>query len=467
VFAGAVILATHLLQKAFDLVKLKLTFCYFFRPGAFIHNYSRFALLYLPKETAMARFASLSIFIKHNMITNKTTPSFKFLKSSLTLMLLLLIGNSCFAQKKASRGIVNIVYTSDAHYGVKRKTFRGDSNVVANVVNAAMITQINTLPNLTLPQDGGILAGSKVDAVDYLIQSGDIANRMEIPYQSAAADWAQFKIDYMQGPKLKGHNGQPAQLLLLPGNHDISNAIGFYKPMQPLTDPSAMVNIYNLILSPKTPMTNAAYDYSKDKINYSRNIHGVHFMFITLWPDSAERIWMQQDLDTVSAKTPVIVFTHDQPISEAVHFTNPVAPYQIATGSKFENLLAEHYKDAGTVAAEAPSTNIEQRGWVRFLKLHPNIVAYFHGNSNWNEFYDYTGPDNDVDLKVFRVDSPMKGKLSAKDEKLLSFQLITLDPVEQKLTVRECLWNSMPTEKNQAVAFGKSITISIKAPAGK
>ncbi len=32
-----------------------------------------------------------------------------------------------------------------------------------------------------------------------------------------------------------------------------------------------MVNIYNLMLQPAKPMTNAAYNYADDKINYSRN----------------------------------------------------------------------------------------------------------------------------------------------------------------------------------------------------
>ena len=39
-------------------------------------------------------------------------------------------------------------------------------------------------------------------------------------------------------------------LAVVPGNHDITNAIGFYKPMQPLTDPTSMVKIYNLMLQP-------------------------------------------------------------------------------------------------------------------------------------------------------------------------------------------------------------------------
>jgi hypothetical protein len=56
----------------------------------------------------------------------------------------------------------------------------------------------------------------------------------------------------------------------------------------------------------------------------------------------------------------------------------------------------------------------------------------------------------------------MKGKYSSKDETLLSFQLISLDTKTQTLTVRECLWNTKPQDKNQQVVFGKSATVSLK-----
>ncbi len=69
-----------------------------------------------------------------------------------------------------------------------------------------------------------------------------------------------------------------------------------------------MVKIYNMMLKPATPMTNEKYNYATDKINYSRNIKGIHFMFITLWPDSAERIWMEKDLAGVSAPQPLLLF---------------------------------------------------------------------------------------------------------------------------------------------------------------
>jgi hypothetical protein len=268
--------------------------------------------------------------------------------------------------------------------------------------------------------------------------------------------------DYCDSLKLTGSNGLPATLFIVPGNHDISNAIGYAKPMKPLTDPTSMVRIYNLMCKPATPLTNQDYDYATGKINYSHNIHGIHFMFITLWPDSAERIWMEKDLDTVAKNTPVIIFTHDEPTSEAKHFTNPLPPYNMTVQNKFQNLLTEHYKEGNMAKKGDNATAIEQRGWVAFLKKHPNIKAYFHGNSNWNEFYTYKGPDNDVSLSTFRVDSPMKGDFSSKDETLLSFHLITLDPLTQTLTVRECLWNTQPSNPDQKVVFGKSVTVSLK-----
>jgi hypothetical protein len=380
---------------------------------------------------------------------------------NLFALILMLCSRQGFSQTKGP-GVLNLVFTSDAHYGITRAKFRGDTAVPGLVVNAALIKQINSLPNLVLPADSGVNAGQVTGGIDYVVEGGDIANRMEVPIQSAATSWAQFKVDYMGSLNINGHNGKPAELLVVPGNHDISNAIGYSKQMNPLTDPASMVNIYNLMLKPVTPLTNANYNYATDKINYSRNINGVHFTFITLWPDSAERIWIQKDLDTVAATTPVILFTHDQPECESKHFTNPLPPYDMTLVNKFENLAEEHYKESTTAGKDAGATDIEQRGFVKFLKAHRNIVAYFHGNSNWNEFYTYHGPDNDVALKVFRVDSPMKGKYSSKDETKLSFQLISLDAKNKLLTVRECLWNTEPMDAAAKIIIGKTKTISLK-----
>ena len=171
---------------------------------------------------------------------------------------------------------------------------------------------------------------------------------------------------------------------------------------------------------------------------------------------------MQKDLDTVAKTTPVIIFTHDPPTADPKHFTNPMPPYNMTPENKFENLLGERYKEGTTPADNNTSNAIEQRGFVKFLKAHPNIKAYFHGHNNWTEFYTYTGPDNDVNLPTFRADSPMKGKYSSKDEKLLSFMLITMDAGSKALTVRECLWNTAPGNTAQKIVFGKTATVSVR-----
>jgi 3',5'-cyclic AMP phosphodiesterase CpdA len=379
------------------------------------------------------------------------------MKTLFKVAVAVLVALNSYGQKPAESKAINIAFISDVHYGITRKAFRGAKNVTSKEVNAALVTALNSLPSVTLPDDGGINAGNKINAVDYVIAAGDISNRMEKSVQTAAVSWAQFDTDYMHALKLTGIDGQPAKLLLVPGNHDASNAIGYPKPLSPLTDPTAMVNIYNLEMAPAKQLTTESYNYKTDKINYSRYINGVHFVLITIWADSAERVWMQKDLDTVSAATPVIIVAHDPPTCDARHFTS-AAPAGASSKNKFQNLVSEHYKEDET-AADNGVTDAEQRGFTAFLKAHPNIKAYFHGHNNWTEFYTYKGPDNDVNLKVFRVDSPMKGKYSSKDETLLSFELITFD--RHELTVRECLWNTAPSDREQKITFGKRMTIAL------
>jgi calcineurin-like phosphoesterase family protein len=391
--------------------------------------------------------------------------------------------------------IIQFVYTSDAHYGITRHQFDGDSNVDARIVNDRMIAKINSLPSSTLPRDNGVNAGKPVGTVDYFIQSGDIANREEIPIQSASVSWAQFTRGYIDGLTLKDRSGKPATMLIVPGNHDVSDAIGFYKKMQPLTDPASMIGIYNLMMQPAVPKTKANFHYPADKINYARDIGGIHFLFLTIWPDSANRRWMEKDLENVSAGTPVIIVAHDPPEGDAAHFINPNGDHDINAKDRFENLLEEWSKDkqpppaiASTIKKPNPSPardannqpsptasgnqpapdakpqndSIEQLGFVAFLKAHPNIKAYFHGHNNWNQFYTYTGPGHDISLPSFRVDSPMKGRYSSKDETKLSFQLISIDTGSKTMTVRECLWNRNPAHPESEVSWGESITISLK-----
>jgi len=359
---------------------------------------------------------------------------------------------------------IQLIYTSDSHYGITRSVFQGASNVNAQVVNAALVSRINSMPSVLFPADNGINAGLPVGAVDYVINTGDISNRQESAssIQSSAASWAQFATDYLSGVTLKNRANQHAQFLLAPGNHDVTNAIGYYKTLVPATDKTSMVNIYNMMMNPTTPKTTTDYNYTTDKVNYSKNIGGVHFMFVTLWPDSTNRIWMANDLASISATMPVVIFTHDQPDIETKHLRNPNVNHTINSTDKFENMVEETCKDGLTVSA---SSAMEQRGFASFVKSHPNIKAYFHGNSNWNQFYTYTGPDNNIALKTIRVDSPMKGEgevgnNSTTDDKKLSYQVISLDSISKNMTVRQCLWNPTATA-GAPVQWGASITFSL------
>ena len=379
----------------------------------------------------------------------------------LTILFVVFFSGFTIAQ---SKNIVQFVYTSDLHYGISR-SFRGEEKVPSKVVNETMIGQINALASTTFPSDSGVNADKKVGSIDYMIITGDITNRQQTGIQSATVSWAQFSTDYLNGGiTLRNNKNEKVLFLLTCGNHDVSNAIGYPKPMEPLTDATSMVNIYNMMLSPVTPKTNETYNFKTDKINYTKDIAGVHFMFVTMWPDSANRIWMDKDLKSISLATPVIIFTHDEPECEAKQFTNPNGNHDINATDKFENNVDEMLKDGTSTKS---GTIIEQRGLVTFLKEHKNIKAYFHGNTNSNEFYTYTGPDNDIKLQVFRVDSPMKGDysgLSAKngrgDETKLSFQVISLDGDDKSLTVRECLWNTAGS--TSPIVWGASSTISLK-----
>jgi hypothetical protein len=77
----------------------------------------------------------------------------------------------------------------------------------------------------------------------------------------------------------------------------------------------------------------------------------------------------------------------------------------------------------------------------------------------------WKGPDRSLGLHVFRVDSPMKGAISAGDEARLSFQVATIDPGRRTLTVRECLWNVHPTAPVAAVEWGDTAKVLITTSA--
>ena len=347
---------------------------------------------------------------------------------------------------KPVQHLAQLIYTSDLHYGITR-SFRGGSSVDASVVNLAMINQINKVPAATFPADKGVNAGKPVGFIDYIAITGDITNKMN-GSPTATVSWAKFNADFLNGITIKNQKGQNTEFLLTSGNHDGSNAIGIFKTMTPPTDNASMLNIYNLMIKPSPLKTTSTYNYYTDKPNYSKDAAGVHLMFVTMWPDSANRIWMEKDLSNVSLSTPVMIFTHDPVACVNSHFTNPIGDHSIS--DSYDNLIEERYK----------SDVIEQRGLVAFVKIHPNIKAYFHGHSNDNEYYTFAGPDGGINLQIYRVDSPMKGSISGKDETKLSFQVLAIDGDTKTLTVRECLWNTSGAAS--AIVWGTSSTISLK-----
>lgn len=322
---------------------------------------------------------------------------------------------------------VNLVFVSDLHYGITRPHFRGEDSVSGKIVNRAMAGMIDTLDRLFFPADKGIGAGKRIDNITGIVITGDIANRQQPPVQPASVSWQQFTDDY-QG--LLHYT-----LFPLPGNHDVSNAIGYPKKMEPAHDAGAMAGIYNIAMHKN--ITSEEYNYATQKINYSRDINGVHLVFVNIWPDSLNRIWIEKDLARVSKKTPVLIFAHDPPAGDYKHFINPNGVHDINTTDNYENLLSEIHKDA-----KKKSTILEQAGLDKFLLKHPNIRAYFHGHENFCEMYDYKGVSGKLLLPVFRADSPMKGEKSRPDEHELSLQVISYDVRLHQLTVRELLWNT-------------------------
>ena len=350
--------------------------------------------------------------------------------------------------------VFNFVFTSDVHFGLFKENFRGQKKIAALDVNTEQVNVINSLTKTNFPIDNGVSSNTPIRFIDAVIITGDIANRMEPGVQSATQSWKEFEQTYVRGITLLKKKNKNTPLWILPGNHDMSNAIGFHRAMSPLNDPASMLGIYNLMFPQKMPLK--YFDRDKICIQYSKEEKGVHFIFLSMYPDSTARVWMENDLKSVKEETPVLIFAHSIPEVEARFFINPNGDHDINDQDKFENLVSEMYKDSDSVKGE---TLIEQRAFVRFIKKHSNIKAYFHGHENFTDFYNWNGPDHDINLPCFRADSPMKGRLSAKDESKLSFELISLDTKKKLLTAREILWNN--NMKNGEIKWGKYITINL------
>lgn len=360
-----------------------------------------------------------------------------FKKAFLLYIWIFLWASNTFAEGK----ILRFIYCSDLHYGLKRE-FRGHIATSAEV-NRALLETFRLLETTRLPQDDGVLSGEVFGEADFIVCTGDIANRMEKGIQTASVSWEQFSTDWLEHIRVPFY--------LVPGNHDISNAIGYPKPLSPSQDATSATELYNLTMQPAHAKTCATFNYLTDKVHYCVEQEGIRFVFMGMWPDKNMRAWYEQVFakDTL---TPAFLFTHDPPNADTKHFTNPNGDHSINAEDKFENLLA----DTCSVHCITENATREWHALEEFIRRHPTIKAYFHGDKNYNEFYTWNGTKGSIALPVFRVDSPMKGELSAEDEHLLSFIVATIDTQAQQLTVRECLWN---TEEKTGIAWGESRTI--------
>ncbi|PZP39055.1 MAG: hypothetical protein DI598_20270, partial [Pseudopedobacter saltans] len=117
-----------------------------------------------------------------------------------------------------SQRYFHILFASDMHFGIKKKTFRGETNVPSKEVNTSMVASMNHLPKEFFPNDSGVQAGSKIDYIDYLFITGDVANRMQPPVQTSKTSWQQFLQVYEKGLKTKNPQGKRSPILVSPGN---------------------------------------------------------------------------------------------------------------------------------------------------------------------------------------------------------------------------------------------------------
>lgn len=360
---------------------------------------------------------------------------------------------------------LQFVFTSDPHFGVNRSVFHEEKNVDARYANMEMVAKINTLPALRFPDDGEPRSGEPIGNFDFVAVGGNIANRMEAASitQSAQASWKEFAKIYLDGLHLQNAQGEKAPVYYMAGAHDVSNAIGYYKRLDPKTDPTVLVEIHNRLVDPAHPLTAQSYDFKQHKPHYSRDVGGAHLVFVSVWPDSTERAWMEQDLAKVPQGTPVILFAHSTPDIDAKYLTNPNGAFDINKVDKFENVVAEKLQ-GGTKVGDKSSAN--ERGLAEFVKKHPEIKAYFHGGGLACDLKMWMGPDYDFGVPTFSADSPVKGELSGKDESQLSFLVATLDLDARKITVRECRWNADPKNKKGPLQWGNHLTFDFReAPA--
>lgn len=341
-----------------------------------------------------------------------------------------------------AQDLLRFIYCSDLHYGIWRE-FRG-SVVDADVVNREMLKAFRMLPSSRLPEDGGVEAGKLYGEADFVVCTGDIANRMQDGAWTAEHSWKQFEEDWKAAVDVP--------VYLVPGNHDISNAIGHPKGLDREPDATSAAGIFNRAMHPVKERTARTFDYATDKVRYAFVRDSVRFAFAGMWIDGGVRHWLDS-LMQAGGDMPTFLFTHDPVEAEAKHFMNPNGNHSINAKDRFEDLL----NDTACVRSveETPLCNWHELEM--FFASHPQIKGYFHGDYNYNEFYTWHGTEGSISLPVFRVDSPMKGEISSEDESLLSFIVVCMDTEKHLLTARECLWNQ---DGKTGIRWGESVTVA-------
>ena len=225
---------------------------------------------------------------------------------------------------------IRFIYCSDLHYGIKRN-FRGKECETYKVVDE-MLKSFTLLYSSPLPSDGGAGAGTVFGEPDFLICTGDISNRMQKGAWTASESWNQFKKDWI--------DALDYPVYVVPGNHDISNAIGYPKRLSPERDDASAVGIFNHNMPMYGHSEIEDFNYPENSVRYSFVRDSLRFMFIGMWPDGNMRMWMDSVM-TEDPVSPVIIFTHDPVEADAKHYTNPNYPYNINAVDKFENLLSD------------------------------------------------------------------------------------------------------------------------------
>jgi hypothetical protein len=344
-------------------------------------------------------------------------------------MVLISLTSLCLTSKAQQ---INFVFFSDPHYGTHRM-FRG-VDTPADQVLEVMQKSVKALPAATLPDDGGVGSGQKIEKLDFIVCGGDIGNRMHGDIQSAAASWAQFERTWI--------NDSLPPVYLIPGNHDISNAIGYPTTQSFTTDPTCVVEIYNRMMHPAEPRTTHNFVQRLDKSVYAFAQSGIAFLFGGAWIDSESRRQLELT-GLVNDSTPAILFTHFPAAPEAFRFTNPHPGHDINAEARYQNVI-EDIPDVD-LSTDAPVGLYREAA--RFLGRNPQIAAWLHGHSHCNFFYEWTGPDEDISIKAFQTDSPTLGALSSKDELIVSYLVVSIDPEQSRMTVRQYFWHPDKPDK--------------------